>query len=74
MAERRPAGYPKLKNYRPSRFMLSTSHYDKAKINKMYHDKAAVYGIVVISFYHFPQKKCTNVCEVVLHLFSHNYK
>lgn len=29
MAERRPAGYPKLKNYKPSRFMLPTSHYDK---------------------------------------------
>ena len=29
MAERRPAGYPKLKNYKPSSFMLPTSHYDK---------------------------------------------
>ena len=28
MAERRPAGYPKLKNYKPSKFMLPTSHYD----------------------------------------------
>ena len=34
MAERRPAGYPKLKNYKPSRFMLSTSHYDKAKADR----------------------------------------
>ena len=34
MAERRPAGYPKLKNYKPSRFMLPTSHYDKAKADK----------------------------------------
>ena len=34
MAERRPAGYPKLKNYKPSRFMLSTSHYDRAKADR----------------------------------------
>lgn len=34
MAERRPAGYPKLKNYKPSRFMLLTSHYDKAKADR----------------------------------------
>ena len=34
MAERRPAGYPKLKNYQPSRFMLPTSHYDKAKADR----------------------------------------
>ena len=34
MAERRPAGYPKLKNYEPSRFMLPTSHYDKAKADR----------------------------------------
>lgn len=34
MAERRPAGYPKLKNYKPSRFMLQTSHYDKAKADR----------------------------------------
>ena len=32
--ERRPAGYPKLKNYKPSRFMLPTSHYDKAKADR----------------------------------------
>ena len=34
MAERRPAGYPKLKNYKPSRFMLPTSYYDKAKADR----------------------------------------
>lgn len=34
MAERRPAGYPKLKNYKPTRFMLPTSHYDKAKADR----------------------------------------
>lgn len=34
MAERRPAGYPKLKNYKPSRFMLPTSHYDKPKADR----------------------------------------
>ena len=34
MAERRPAGYPKLKNYKPSRFMRPTSHYDKAKADR----------------------------------------
>ena len=34
MAERRPAGYPKLKNYKPSQFMLPTSHYDKAKADR----------------------------------------
>ena len=34
MAERRPAGYPKLKNYKPSRFMLPTSHYEKAKADR----------------------------------------
>ena len=28
MAERRPAGYPKLKKYKPSKFMLPT-YYDK---------------------------------------------
>ena len=34
MAERRPAGYPKLKNYKPSQFMLPTSHYDKKKADR----------------------------------------
>ena len=29
--EPRPKGYPKLKNYKPSQFMLPTSHYDKKK-------------------------------------------
>ena len=32
--ETRPKGYPKLKNYRPSRFMLPTSHYDKTKADR----------------------------------------
>ena len=31
MAKTRPRGFPKLKNYKPSRFMLKTSHYDKSK-------------------------------------------
>ena len=34
MADRRSAGYPKLKNYKPTKFMLSTSHYDKAKADR----------------------------------------
>ncbi len=34
MAEKRPAGYPKLRNNKPSRFMLSISHYDKAKADR----------------------------------------
>ena len=34
MAETRPKNYPKLKNYQPSRFMLPTSHYDKAKADR----------------------------------------
>ena len=42
MAERRPAGYPKLKKYKPSRFMLPTSHYDKAKADN--EPPAEVYG------------------------------
>jgi phage terminase large subunit-like protein len=32
--EPRPKDYPKLKNYKPSRFMLPTSHYDKKKADK----------------------------------------
>ncbi len=32
--ETRPKDYPKLKNYKPSRFMLETSHYDKAKADR----------------------------------------
>lgn len=31
MEEKRPGNIPRLKNYQPSRFMLPTSHYDKAK-------------------------------------------
>lgn len=34
MTETRPEDYPKLENYTPSRFMLSTSHYDKAKADR----------------------------------------
>ena len=30
----RPADYPKLKNYAPSRFMLPTSHYDQQKADR----------------------------------------
>ena len=30
----RPADYPKLKNYKPSRFMLPASHYDKKKADR----------------------------------------
>lgn len=30
----RPKDYPKLKNYQPSKFMLSTSHYDKEKADR----------------------------------------
>ena len=34
MAEERPADFPKLDNYTPSRFMLPTSHYDKSKADR----------------------------------------
>lgn len=34
MAETRPKGYPKLENYTPTKFMLPTSHYDKAKADR----------------------------------------
>ena len=34
MAERRPKDIPKLKDYKPTRFMLPTSHYDKAKADR----------------------------------------
>ncbi len=34
MAEARPKDYPKLKHYTPTRFMLPTSHYDKAKADR----------------------------------------
>ena len=30
----RPANYPKLENYTPTRFMLPTSHYDKEKADR----------------------------------------
>lgn len=32
--EPRPKGYPKFKNYKPSQFMLPTSHYDKKKADR----------------------------------------
>ena len=32
--EPRPKGHPKLKNYKPSQFMLPTSHYDKKKADR----------------------------------------
>lgn len=32
--EPRPKGYPKLKNYKPSQFMLPISHYDKKKADR----------------------------------------
>ena len=32
--EPRPTDYPKLKNYKPTRFMLETSHYDKKKADR----------------------------------------
>ena len=32
--ERRPAKYPKLKDYRPTKFMLPTSHYDSQKADR----------------------------------------
>ena len=31
MASKKPRGFPKLKDYKPSRFMLDSSHYDKDK-------------------------------------------
>lgn len=34
MAETRPKDYPKLKNYQPTKFMLPTSHYEKAKADR----------------------------------------
>lgn len=34
MAETRPKGYPKLKEYTPNRFMLSECHYDKARADR----------------------------------------
>ena len=32
--EQRPTDYPKLTDYEPTRFMLSTSHYDQAKADR----------------------------------------
>ena len=34
MERTRPADYPKLANYEPTRFMLPTSHYDEAKADR----------------------------------------
>ena len=34
MAESRPKNYPKLKDYKPSRFMLPTCHYDVSKADR----------------------------------------
>ncbi len=34
MAKIRPKGYPKLKNYKPSAFMLPSSHYDTEKADR----------------------------------------
>jgi phage terminase large subunit-like protein len=34
--EPRPKGYPKFKNYKPSQFMLPTSHYDKKKADRAF--------------------------------------
>ena len=34
MARVRPANYPKLEKYEPTRFMLPTSHYDEAKADR----------------------------------------
>lgn len=34
MEQKRPRGYPKLKDYKPTSFMLPTSHYDKAKADR----------------------------------------
>lgn len=34
MAETRPKNYPKLKDYKPSRFMLPTCHYDASKADR----------------------------------------
>ena len=34
MERERPKGYPKLKDYKPTRFMLPESHYDKAKADR----------------------------------------
>ena len=34
MDDKRPDGYPKLVDYKPTRFMLPTSHYDPEKADR----------------------------------------
>ena len=34
MAEKRPASYPRLDNYTPTKFMLPSSHYNAAKADR----------------------------------------
>ena len=34
MVEKRPAGYPQLTDYTPTKFMLPTSHYDAEKADR----------------------------------------
>ena len=34
MNEKRPSGYPQLKDYKPTKFMLPTSHYDAEKADR----------------------------------------
>ena len=34
MGDNRPAGYPKLTDYIPTKFMLPTSHYDEDRANR----------------------------------------
>lgn len=57
MAECRPQNYPKLKDYKPSRFMLPTCHYDAAKadravtfIENLRHTKS-ILSILVYTFF-----------------------
>ncbi|WP_066544248.1 hypothetical protein [Clostridium sp. AT4] len=57
MAECRPKKYPKLKDYKPSRFMLPTCHYDAAKadravtfIENLRHTKS-ILSILVYTFF-----------------------
>lgn len=57
MAECRPKSYPKLKDYKPSLFMLPTSHYDAAKadravtfIENLRHTKS-ILSILVYTFF-----------------------
>lgn len=49
--ETRPKDYPKLKNYQPTRFMLSTSHYDVVKyyrVRKSWDDAKSQLGAYTI--------------------------